>query len=79
MVSVYYFGATPDGKISCTYCGTGFVEVQCPYCHRGESIEFDLEDKRFCYRRHLMATYTYSFYDNMNSSRTAGKVVHPLN
>ncbi len=51
MASVHYFGATPDCKISCTYCGTGFVEVQCPYCHRGESIESDLEDKSFCLQK----------------------------
>ena len=27
-----HLGATPDGKISCECCGTGCLEIKCPYC-----------------------------------------------
>ncbi|XP_014673897.1 PREDICTED: uncharacterized protein LOC106814124 [Priapulus caudatus] len=27
-----HIGATPDGLVSCDCCGTGVVEIKCPYC-----------------------------------------------
>ena len=42
-------GPPPDGVISCTCCGQGTLEIKCPYCHRGESVEFVAsEDNKFC-------------------------------
>ena len=37
-----FVGATPDGIISCSCCGRGVLEIKCPYCHRGESIEMSV-------------------------------------
>ena len=28
------FGASPDGVFTCDYCGSGFLEVKCPYSMR---------------------------------------------
>ena len=27
-----HLGATPDGFITCSCCGSGVVEVKCPFC-----------------------------------------------
>ncbi len=44
-----YIGASPDGIINCTCCGTGVLEVKCPYSHQGERIsECAANDKNFC-------------------------------
>ena len=32
-----YLGASPDGIANCECCGTGVVEVKCPYCNRHEN------------------------------------------
>ena len=46
-----YIGATPDGIVSCTCCGRGVLEIKCPYCHKGEDIEYAAaQDKKFCLR-----------------------------
>ena len=29
-----FLGATPDGTISCSCCGTGLLEIKCPYTYR---------------------------------------------
>lgn len=34
-----YFGASPDALVSCSCCGSGCVEVKCPYVLRKKSIE----------------------------------------
>ena len=63
-----FIGATPDAKVSCTCCGVGFVEIKCPYCHRGESIESSASgDKKFCLKKgsdgnlHLDRTHAYYY------------------
>jgi hypothetical protein len=32
-----YLGATPDGVITCDCCGTGVIEIKCPFKFREES------------------------------------------
>jgi hypothetical protein len=32
-----YLGASPDGVITCDCCGTGVIEIKCPYVARGKS------------------------------------------
>ena len=46
-----YMGATPDGKVTCSCCGTGILEIKCPYCYRGKSIDVAAADKKFCLSR----------------------------
>ena len=31
-----YVGASPDGFISCHYCGKGVLEIKCPYNHQNK-------------------------------------------
>ncbi len=40
-------GATPDGKVSCDCCGRKVVEIKCPFCHKGDSIQLAMDDKFF--------------------------------
>ena len=46
-----YLGATPDGKVSCTCCGKGIVEIKCPYCHKESTIDNATQDKNFCLKK----------------------------
>ena len=43
-----FIGASPDGVVSCKCCGTGVLEIKCPYKLRSESLEVALQDKAFC-------------------------------
>lgn len=36
-----HLGASPDGIISCDCCGSGCVEVKCPYCQRSDKLADD--------------------------------------
>ncbi|XP_060771536.1 uncharacterized protein LOC132882266 [Neoarius graeffei] len=35
-----HLGASPDGKIKCSCCGMGILEIKCPHCKRGASVVF---------------------------------------
>ncbi len=45
-----YIGATPDGLIKCKCCGTGVLEIKCPYCAKEADTLNDIADfrKQFC-------------------------------
>ena len=32
-----FLGASPDGTVHCDCCGSGVVEIKCPYCHHHDS------------------------------------------
>ena len=34
-----YIGATPDGMVSCDCCGSGIVEIKCPYCAHDSTVK----------------------------------------
>ena len=42
-----FLGATPDGVVSCSCCGSGLLEVKCPYKYR-DIIPSDITDANFC-------------------------------
>ena len=47
-----YIGASPDDIICCLCCGKGALEIKCPFCHRGEAIDFAAaNDKKFSLER----------------------------
>lgn len=48
-VSVEYpfLGASPDGIVSCSCCGTGLLEIKCPFKYRDVRVT-DIRDKAFC-------------------------------
>ena len=46
LIRTYYtfLGATPDGVVSCYCCGSGLLEVKCPYKYR-DIIPSDITDE----------------------------------
>ena len=63
-----FIGASPDGIVSCACCGKGTLEIKCPYCHRGDSIESAAsEDSKFCLQAasdgtlHLIHSHAYYY------------------
>ena len=59
-----YLGASPDGAVSCTYCGAGLLETKCPYKHRDEHPHHNISDSNFCLHRvaeavQLKTTHNY--------------------
>ena len=44
-----FFGATVNGIVSCKCCGTGTLEIKCPFKHRQVTpMEAALADNAFC-------------------------------
>ncbi|KAK7495255.1 hypothetical protein BaRGS_00013437, partial [Batillaria attramentaria] len=44
-----YIGASPDGLVKCTCCGSGCLEVKCPFKHKLKTVrQACQEDKTFC-------------------------------
>ena len=45
-----HLGASPDGVVSCVCCGSGLLEIKCPYKHR-EEHPLEVVDPDFCLHR----------------------------
>ena len=43
-----HLGATPDGWVECDCCGSGVLEIKCPYSCRESAISERASEKRFC-------------------------------
>ena len=44
-----HLGASPDGVIMCACCGSGVLEIKCPFsCKSNSLLEVSREDKNFC-------------------------------
>ena len=43
-----FFGATPDGIVNCLCCGTGVLEIKCPFRCKDESFEDAANQGSFC-------------------------------
>ena len=43
-----YIGASPDGLVSCKCCGTGSIEIKCPFCKKCDVISDATDDPKFC-------------------------------
>ncbi len=43
-----FLGASPDGIVNCSCCGTGLLEIKCPYSHAGKTISSAVSDSNFC-------------------------------
>ena len=61
-----FIGATPDGMVSCDCCGKGVMEIKCPYCHKGQSIEVSTQDMKFCIQKNadgvLALEHSYAYH-----------------
>lgn len=42
-----FVGASPDGYVSCSCCGTGIIEIKCPFC-KGISVNEATNQTGFC-------------------------------
>ena len=42
-----YFGASPDGLVECSCCGTGTIEIKCPYKFRSKNLMEAAQDPKF--------------------------------
>ena len=42
-----YLGATPDGFVSCSCCGSGIFEIKCPFSKMDSSIDEAIQDRKF--------------------------------
>ena len=40
-----FVGASPDGVVTCTCCGTGVLEIKCPYSCRNKGLQELSEEK----------------------------------
>ena len=48
-----YIGASPDAHVSCDCCGTGILEVKCPFCAKDSEIGEAVDNlgKKICLER----------------------------
>ena len=54
-----HIGASPDGKVKCSCCTIGVVEIKCPFCHRNDTINDSVtQDKKFCLNENTDGTLT---------------------
>ncbi|CAG9770080.1 unnamed protein product [Ceutorhynchus assimilis] len=49
---LWFFGATPDGIVSCSCCGVGVLEIKCPYCVQFKSI-LDLTQNKYSFLKEV--------------------------
>lgn len=53
-----YFGASPDGLVSCECCGNGCLEIKCPFCIKDKELEqVANESKTFCLEKNASGNY----------------------
>ena len=40
--------ASPDSVITCTYCGTGILEIKCPYSCKNKGLK-EVSEEKLCF------------------------------
>ena len=55
-----FIGASPDGTVECSCCGTGILEIKCPYSCKDKPFEHRAEEQSF-------------FLENVSSDRVLKK------
>ena len=43
-----FIGASPDALVSCDCCGSGCMEIKCPFCSRDKTIKEAVDQGKFC-------------------------------
>ena len=59
-----YLAASPDGVFSCDCCGTGLLEIKCPYKYR-EGLEGSETDASFCLDGNYDLRPTHPYYSQI--------------
>ena len=44
-------GASPDGVVQCTCCGTGVIETKCPYLCKEKEFNGRAENRTFFWKK----------------------------
>lgn len=57
-----FLGASPDGHVSCDCCGSGIVEVKCPFCLEKNSFEDATSKKDFCLESDYSLKKEHAYY-----------------
>ena len=61
-----FLGASPDGKVFCTCCGEGILEVKCPYRHRMKTVQQAVaDDKDFCLDDQFSRKTSHAYYSQI--------------
>lgn len=60
-----YIGATPDGMFTCSCCGTGVVEIKCPYSLRDKNTEEMLLISDFCLDKNYQLKKNSKYYSQV--------------
>ena len=65
-----YLGASPDGIVSCDCCGTGLLEIKCPFKYKN-SVLSDIDDRLFCLEknsaRELQLKKSHDYYTQIQA------------
>ena len=46
-----FIGTSPDGVVQCTCCGTGVIEIKCPFSCKEKRFSERAEDRSFFWKR----------------------------
>ena len=61
-----FLGASPDGTVCCACCGSGVVEIKCPYCSRFEEVSSIASERTSCLlynsQGDLCLDHTHAYY-----------------
>ena len=60
-----YVGASPDGLVRCLCCGTGVVEVKCPYRYRDVCLDDVVGTKECCLDKDYRLKKDHKYYNQM--------------
>ncbi|KAG5868358.1 hypothetical protein JTB14_012502 [Gonioctena quinquepunctata] len=75
-----YFGASPDGIVTCDCCGTSTIEVKCPYCARFTGVTDLIEKDTYMIQRDgrlsLKEGHEYYYQVQMQLALTGLKTCH---
>ncbi|XP_031334306.1 uncharacterized protein LOC116164293 [Photinus pyralis] len=62
------FGASPDGLVNCDCCGSGCLEIKCPYCVRDSNVEELVHFKNMCLKANVLEDNIWSIDLDQNHS-----------
>ena len=70
-----FIDASSDGVVNCECCGTGVVEVKCPYKHRNiRPLDAAATDKEFCLTADGHLTINHKYYSQVQMQMRIDRV-----
>ena len=68
-----FLAASPDALLSCDCCGTGVVEIKCPFKYKS-SLTGAINDKSFCLDENMMLKKSHKYYSQVQLEMHVCKV-----